>query len=422
VSSASRAVRGVPRLEELTRVTTNVKAPSMNIFIKPQYNQNKEEVMKIKNKIETTYFKDVVKYSRIYYDPDDFKTTIEDDQHLIDLYKEYQIEERCNTTDTPWLLRLEMDERKMRDLDLTMIDVHHALDAHFNQKEDRISCMFSDDNATNLVFRIRINQADIKNPDMLTELKALESTLMESIILKGIEKVNKVEMLKKDELMYNELTKTFEKQSQWYMDTDGTNLIEMLSNPFVDATRTVSNDVNEIYEIFGVEAARQCLLNEINDVINDKNSDPVVNFRHLNMLVDTMTSRGTLMSIDRHGINKGDIGPLAKCSFEEVNNVLIKAGVFTEVDKVNGVSANIILGQVAPCGTGDTQILIDEAKLQEGYEEYEEEVDAVDTSMVDYDDDYREAACAVDNIGFDFVAPLPDKTIEKKPEIEVSFV
>jgi DNA-directed RNA polymerase II subunit RPB1 len=422
VSSASRAVRGVPRLEELTRVTTNVKAPSMNIFIKPQYNQNKEEVMKIKNKIETTYFKDVVKYSRIYYDPDDFKTTIEDDQHLIDLYKEYQIEERCNTTDTPWLLRLEMDERKMRDLDLTMIDVHHALDAHFNQKEDRISCMFSDDNATNLVFRIRINQADIKNPDMLTELKALESTLMESIILKGIEKVNKVEMLKKDELMYNELTKTFEKQSQWYMDTDGTNLIEMLSNPFVDATRTVSNDVNEIYEIFGVEAARQCLLNEINDVINDKNSDPVVNFRHLSMLVDTMTSRGTLMSIDRHGINKGDIGPLAKCSFEEVNNVLIKAGVFTEVDKVNGVSANIILGQVAPCGTGDTQILIDEAKLQEGYEEYEEEVDAVDTSMVDYDDDYREAACAVDNIGFDFVAPLPDKTIEKKPEIEVSFV
>lgn len=394
----------------------------MNIFIKPQYNQNKEEVMKIKNKIETTYFKDVVKYSRIYYDPDDFKTTIEDDQHLIDLYKEYQIEERCNTTDTPWLLRLEMDERKMRDLDLTMIDVHHALDAHFNQKEDRISCMFSDDNATNLVFRIRINQADIKNPDMLTELKALESTLMESIILKGIEKVNKVEMLKKDELMYNELTKTFEKQSQWYMDTDGTNLIEMLSNPFVDATRTVSNDVNEIYEIFGVEAARQCLLNEINDVINDKNSDPVVNFRHLSMLVDTMTSRGTLMSIDRHGINKGDIGPLAKCSFEEVNNVLIKAGVFTEVDKVNGVSANIILGQVAPCGTGDTQILIDEAKLQEGYEEYEEEVDAVDTSMVDYDDDYREAACAVDNIGFDFVAPLPDKTIEKKPEIEVSFV
>lgn len=394
----------------------------MNIFIKPQYNQNKEEVMKIKNKIETTYFKDVVKYSRIYYDPDDFKTTIEDDQHLIDLYKEYQIEERCNTTDTPWLLRLEMDERKMRDLDLTMIDVHHALDAHFNQKEDRISCMFSDDNATNLVFRIRINQADIKNPDMLTELKALESTLMESIILKGIEKVNKVEMLKKDELMYNELTKTFEKQSQWYMDTDGTNLIEMLSNPFVDATRTVSNDVNEIYEIFGVEAARQCLLNEINDVINDKNSDPVVNFRHLSMLVDTMTSRGTLMSIDRHGINKGDIGPLAKCSFEEVNNVLIKAGVFTEVDKVNGVSANIILGQVAPCGTGDTQILIDEAKLQEGYEEYEEEVDAVDTSMVDYDDDYKEAACAVDNIGFDFVAPLPDKTIEKKPEIEVSFV
>jgi len=70
------------------------------------------------------------------------------------------------------------------------------------------------------------------------------------------------------------------------------------------------------------------------------------------------------LSIDRHGINRSEIGPLAKCSFEETSDILIKAGVFGELDKITGVSANIMLGQISKSGTGDTKILLDESKLQ----------------------------------------------------------
>jgi hypothetical protein len=73
-----------------------------------------------------------------------------------------------------------------------------------------------------------------------------------------------------------------------------------------------------------------------------------------------MTYKGHLMPIDRHGINRGDIGPLAKSSFEETTDMLINASIFAEYDKVNGVSANVMLGQQPPCGTGDSKILIDE--------------------------------------------------------------
>jgi DNA-directed RNA polymerase beta' subunit len=73
-----------------------------------------------------------------------------------------------------------------------------------------------------------------------------------------------------------------------------------------------------------------------------------------------MTYKGYLMPIDRHGINRGDIGPLAKSSFEETTDMLINASIFAEYDKVNGVSANVMLGQQPPCGTGDSKILIDE--------------------------------------------------------------
>jgi DNA-directed RNA polymerase subunit A" len=420
VASASKSVRGVPRIEELTRVTKNVKAPSMMVFIKDDYNQSKDKCVEIKNKLEITTFKDIVKYSRIYYDPDDFNTTIEKDRRLVELYNEYKFEdgdEGCNASVSPWLLRMELDKAKMLDIGLNMIDLHHTLFDHYQNK---ISCMFSDDNAGDLIFRIRLaNEANEKSTDMLTDLKALESTIIENIILKGISKVNKVELLKKDGLKYNDETKVFEKSFEWTMDTDGTNLLEVLGNPFVDATRTVSNDVHEIYAIFGVEAARQCLFNEINSVMKD--AEASVNFRHLSLLVDTMTNKGAMMSIDRHGINKGDIGPLAKCSFEEVNDVLVKAGVFSEIDRVNGVSANIILGQIAPCGTGDTEIMLDEQKLK-APSQVQLKSDVFDVSMMEYDDDTRNQMCSVDNLGFDFAIPDVDLSVTKKLGVNVKYV
>tara|TARA_B110000305_G_C19230765_1_gene535100 strand:- start:327 stop:860 length:534 start_codon:yes stop_codon:yes gene_type:complete len=130
----------------------------------------------------------------------------------------------------------------------------------------------------------------------------------------------------------------------------------------VDSVRTISNDIIEIYELFGIEAARQALYNEIDDILNQSTN---VNHRHIALLVDTMTCKGYMLSIDRHGINRSDIGPLAKCSFEETSDILIKAGIFAELDKIHGVSANIMLGQISKSGTGDTQIIMDESKMFE---------------------------------------------------------
>ena len=76
-----------------------------------------------------------------------------------------------------------------------------------------------------------------------------------------------------------------------------------------------------MYELFGIEAARKILMDELNSVLAD--SGAYVNYRHMSILVDIMTYKGYLMSIDRHGINS-DIGPLAKCSFEETTDQLLK--------------------------------------------------------------------------------------------------
>jgi DNA-directed RNA polymerase beta' subunit len=78
-----------------------------------------------------------------------------------------------------------------------------------------------------------------------------------------------------------------------------------------------------------------------------------------------MTNKGYIMPIDRHGINRGNAGPLAKSSFEETIDQLLNAGVYGKIDNMDGVSANIMMGQIAPAGTGFPQILLDEKMMVE---------------------------------------------------------
>ena len=413
---ASRATRGVPRVEELTRATKNLKASTMTIYLANEYRYDKKKGMEIMNRIEITTFKDVLKATRVYFEPGDMRSTIADDAKVQDLYNRFSIidngeghSDTATTHHSPWLLRMELDRDKMAERDITMIDLSYALNVHFRE---RISCMYTDDNAGDLIFRIRLTNTESSSSndrDALTEIKALESTVLENVIVQGVDKVKRVAIReRKDVVKYDDNTGSFVNAPEWILDTDGTNLVAVLGLPWVDACRTISNDVNEINQVFGIEAARQCLYDELNEVLKD---GAKINFRHLSLLVDTMTTRGSIMSIDRHGINKGDIGPLAKCSFEEVNVTLVKAGVFAESDKVNGVAANIMLGQIAPCGTGDVDVVMDEAAMML--------MDANDASPLVDENAVAHLAMSEDigakvDLAFDFDLPPTDASIKKK--------
>ena len=348
----------MPRLKELLSVTRNIKAPALTIHLKEPYKSDKLQAKNVLNTIQTTYFADIVKSTKIYYDPDDFNTTIDEDKNFVESYREF-INQGMVALDnlSPWLLRLEFDKDKMLEYAINMMEIYNALQDFY---EDSLSVMFSDDNAGKLVFRIKLNSAD-NSDDVITDLKALEKNILENLIVKGVRKVSKVIMSKNEFFAYNPDTLGFDKTLEWVLETSGTNLIEIFAHRNVDAPNTVSNDINEIYETLGIEAARQALYNEISDVI--KFADLYVNYRHLALLVDTMTNKGYMLSIDRHGINRVDIGPLAKSSFEETNDMIVKAGVFSELDKINGVSAACFVGSTSQGGTGGTDILIDEAML-----------------------------------------------------------
>jgi DNA-directed RNA polymerase II subunit RPB1 len=261
----------------------------------------------------------------------------------------------------PWVLRFEFDRMKMLNLQVTMLDLEYALVDHF---DDAVTAVLSDDNADRLVCRLRLNAlADIdESTDLLTEMKAMEQAVMDQLVIKGVRGIDKAVPLKPSSGLkkYDPVSDAYVMDDEWYIETAGTNLMEVLCHPCVDYTRTYTNDIYEIYQVLGIEAARQAVIDEMRAVLD---STPI-DHRHLSLLADTMSNRGFFMSIDRHGINnRGELGPLAKASFEQSTDMLIKAGVFSERDRINGVSANIMLGQVAPCGTGDCSVLMDNETL-----------------------------------------------------------
>ena len=189
----------------------------------------------------------------------------------------------------------------------------------------------------------------------------MEHNIVYQVLLKGYKGINKVSLNKKKYEKFNKERGEFEKIVEWVLDTDGTNLIEILSNPNIDATRTISNDIREIYDVLGIEAARNALYNELVNVTGEGS----MNYRHLSLLIDTMTFRGNLMSIDRHGINRNASSALSKSSFEESVDMLINASIFSEYDNTSGVSPQVMLGKVPNCGSGNFDIVIDEEHLIE---------------------------------------------------------
>ncbi|KAL6937744.1 DNA-directed RNA polymerase II subunit rpb1 [Hanseniaspora osmophila] len=363
--ASKKVTSGVPRLKEILNVAKNMKTPSLTVYLEPDYADDQEKAKFIRSVIEHTSLKSVTVASEIYYDPDPRTTVIEDDEEIIQLHFSLMDEETEAQLEyqSPWLLRLELDRAAMSDKDLTMGQIGEKIKETF--KND-LFVIWSEDNAEKLIVRCRVvRDPKTMDADMEAEedhmLKRIENNMLESITLRGVEDISRVVMMKYDRKMINPSTGDYHKVPEWVLETDGVNLFEVMSVPGVDASRIYTNSFIDIMNVLGIEAGRAALYKEVYNVIASDGS--YVNYRHTSLLVDVMTSQGFLMSITRHGFNRSDTGALMRCSFEETVEILMEAGASAELDDCRGVSENIILGQMAPIGTGTFDVMIDDSTL-----------------------------------------------------------
>jgi DNA-directed RNA polymerase II subunit RPB1 len=357
--------RGVPRLRELLKVTQNPKATSLTIYLKPEYRNNKDKAREVVQDLELTVLRNITEKVAIYWDENDESTVIEEDQQLIKFYKLFEegvmADEGIEDTWGKWLLRLELNREEMFNRNISIQDVVTVIRAQFSND---INIIYSDYNSDKLVMRIRLPNKDQKDKDTATQLddftnlKKFQNKLLNSIVIRGQPGIKGV-TFRNDKNYVEKINGKYEQVEQYVLDTDGSNFIKVMNHPAVDGTKLYSTNVWDIYEVLGIEATRSVLFNEISGLFESVG----VNYRHLCLLCDVMTRFGRLMSIDRYGINKNDIGTLAKASFEETEKILLKAALFGEVDPVTGVSANIMMGQPIRGGTAFSQILLDEQML-----------------------------------------------------------
>jgi DNA-directed RNA polymerase II subunit RPB1 len=145
--------------------------------------------------------------------------------------------------------------------------------------------------------------ANCDQEDMICMLKSLEKTILNDIILTGVRGIDSASMYPEHNYsVYDPVLKEFHKKTQWTINTDGTNLSDVFMHPAVNPYMTFSNDVYEVYETLGLEAARACLYNEIFSVFSMGGA--YVNSRHIQLLVDIITNRGGLMSIEWFDVNR----------------------------------------------------------------------------------------------------------------------
>lgn len=143
------------------------------------------------------------------------------------------------------------------------------------------------------------------------------------------------------------------KGEEWYLETEGCDFAKLLGHPLVDSTRTVSNNVWDIYNCFGIEAARQAHINEFRLLLGEG-----VNDCHIELLVDKMTHTGIIKPISRQTLKREDSGVISKASFEESVEIYLDSAFAGGKEHMKGVAASVICGKRAKIGTGMMELKV----------------------------------------------------------------
>ncbi|MEM4728811.1 MAG: DNA-directed RNA polymerase subunit A'' [Thermoplasmata archaeon] len=280
---------GLPRLIEIVDARRIPSTPMMEIHFPPEIAQDLEAVQRVVSEIEMTRLIDVAA----------IETDIANMEILV-----------------------KPDPAKLKAKNITIEDIEKAL-----EKKQRVKCE---------VEKVGEDKFVVKSSEM--SYKRLQQLLeaTKNLKIKGIDGIQRAILRKEAE--------------GYVVYTEGSNLARVLQLECIDRTRTTTNNVLEINEVLGIEAARSAIIKEAHKTLSEQGL--IVDIRHIMLVADMMTADGEVKAIGRHGISGRKSSVLARAAFEITTNHLLKAGITGEEDHLGGVAENIIVGQPVTLGTG----------------------------------------------------------------------
>ena len=283
---------GLPRIIEILDGRKELDNPMMEIYLKKPYASGKK---------------------------------IEDLRHLALHIKETKLRDistefTINIAD--FTIEVKLDKEKMKEIDVTNNKVMDAISKQLKGYNIK-------DSKDLLIFKSR-SKEDTFNEAYKTKEK------IKNINIKGIKGISQVLPVRRED--------------EFVIITAGSNLADVLQLEEVDAYRTTTNNIFEIEQVLGIEAARQSIINEIFKVIESQGLN--VDVRHIMLVADTMSVSGTLKGITRYGVVSDKSSVLARASFETPIKHIINAALVGEVDNLDSVVENVMINQPVPIGTG----------------------------------------------------------------------
>lgn len=289
---------GIQRVEEIVDGRSKAKYPTMTIYLNDDIRGNKNEAIKFSKSLIDVRIQDVIK---LHEDFERNKVTIE-------------------------LLEDKIKERNVNEKELIELIKENVKVVKGKQRKNTVEFEFPS-----------------KEP-----LLKIRKTILKLIKVKvqGIKGIDK--------------TIVSEKNGEYRIKTSGTNLKSVLKLKEIDPTRTITNDIMEICKVLGLEAGRRMIVQELTRTL--KENEIRVDVRHHILLADTMTFQGEIKGIVRTGITRGKSSPFARAAFEETTKHLLDAAFKGEVEHLQGVVENIIVGQPIKVGTGIVELVMKDKK------------------------------------------------------------
>ncbi|MHC1637337.1 MAG: DNA-directed RNA polymerase subunit A'' [Candidatus Nezhaarchaeales archaeon] len=246
------------------------------------------------------------------------------------------------------IILLQLDDELMRDKRVTLEMVLNALNKH---KIGTVEEITEKEIETPEGKKRRIIEIAIAAPENIEAAKLIK--LRQKILnikLKGIKGLKRV--------VVKEVSRGGE--TYYYLEVEGSNLQGIFNNldelEGIDPTKVMTNNINEIASVLGIEAARNAIINEMMNVLREQGLD--VDIRHIMLVADLMTMTGRIRQIGRHGVSGEKASVLARAAFEVTTKHLLEAGVKGEEDPLAGVIENVVVGQLIPLGSGMVELRV----------------------------------------------------------------
>lgn len=365
--SKTKITSGVARVEEIFHYSKNIATPIMNVYLDKENKTNKELVNKIASQLNFLNLSKLIDYAEIYYDMFDgsedsnkIKNDNTENPFFINNMK-------ANLESMPFVFRIKLNLEKLLDNETNLLDIKTKFISYWYNnlsnlktiKEKDVKEMVKEINklgiySNNLnIIHIRFS---LNNYDMKLLTRLLEF-MLNKITLKGVNKIQGVSLEEKINTFVKD-DSSISRENEYVITTSGISFEDILKFKGIDSVRTNCNDIHYVFKRYGIEAARQMIISELDQTFNNQ-----INFTHLSLLSDLMTHLGLIVSVDRHGVPKLENEVMSKASFEMTMDHFINAAIFNEKDNIKSVSSRIMMGRNINGGTSSFDLKLDSDKL-----------------------------------------------------------